>query len=65
MREIGSTKHPGLYWHPRRGYVTCPHTVAQKRRASKKVKAACAASFAGYSKTNRKARRTRRASKRS
>lgn len=65
MRELGSTKYPGMYWKHGVGYVTCPRTAAQKRRASKKVKAACAASFAGYSKSNRKARRTRRASKRS
>jgi hypothetical protein len=58
------TSYPGMYWKTGEGYKTCPRTAAQKKRASKKVRAACKASFSGYSRKNRRTRRSRRAAKR-
>lgn len=51
------SKFPGHYWKTGHGYVVCPKTPAAKRRASKSVKAACRASFAGHSRRRRKGRR--------
>lgn len=60
----GASKYPGYYWKSGEGYIACPHTPAQKRRASKAIKKACKASFMGYSKSHRKSRRISRLSKR-